>query len=262
MRNRNVGKFGAARTGVPGWTALAAAVVCLVAYLPAHAQIVNGGFETGTFTGFSTIGNTSIQTSAFGITPAAGVDQALLSTKPTDATIASLDTFLGLAAGTLDSSYTDGSAINQTFNANIGDTLSFKYNFLTNQDITDFSSGDAGFAFLGLINDFPFLTVGLGVPTQALTAAPMSTGFAHQTGYLTSNNVFSATGQYTISFVVLTNGSALGSGLLVDAVTLTPAPAVGGGGGAVPLPASLWVGMLGALLAAGFGVRMRRAAQG
>ena len=42
--------------------------------------IVNGSFGTGDFTGWSTIGNTSVVTSAFGINPANGSNQAFLST--------------------------------------------------------------------------------------------------------------------------------------------------------------------------------------
>ncbi len=42
--------------------------------------INNGLFSTGDFTGFSTIGNTSIQTAAFGISPTNGTYQALIST--------------------------------------------------------------------------------------------------------------------------------------------------------------------------------------
>jgi hypothetical protein len=41
--------------------------------------IVNGLFATGDFTGFSTIGNTQIETAAFGITPTNGTYQALIS---------------------------------------------------------------------------------------------------------------------------------------------------------------------------------------
>ncbi|SRR5579883_748329 len=41
--------------------------------------ITNGLFATGDFSGFSTIGNTSIQTSAFGISPTQGTYQALIS---------------------------------------------------------------------------------------------------------------------------------------------------------------------------------------
>jgi hypothetical protein len=42
--------------------------------------ITNGSFATGDFSGWSTIGNTSIQASAFGISPTNGNDQALIST--------------------------------------------------------------------------------------------------------------------------------------------------------------------------------------
>jgi hypothetical protein len=42
--------------------------------------IVNGSFGTGDFTGWSTIGNTSIVTSDFGVTPTDGPYQAFLST--------------------------------------------------------------------------------------------------------------------------------------------------------------------------------------
>jgi hypothetical protein len=42
--------------------------------------IVNGSFGTGDFTGWSTIGNTSVVTSDFGISPTDGPNQAFLST--------------------------------------------------------------------------------------------------------------------------------------------------------------------------------------
>ncbi|WP_424102805.1 hypothetical protein [Moorena producens] len=42
--------------------------------------IVNGSFETGDFTEWSTIGDTSIETAAFGSGPTDGDFQALLST--------------------------------------------------------------------------------------------------------------------------------------------------------------------------------------
>ncbi len=42
--------------------------------------IVNGSFGTGDFTGWSTIGNTSVVNSGFGISPANGSNQAFLST--------------------------------------------------------------------------------------------------------------------------------------------------------------------------------------
>ena len=46
---------------------------------PARAGFINGGFETGDFTGWSTIGDVSIQTDAFGAGPPQGNYQAFLS---------------------------------------------------------------------------------------------------------------------------------------------------------------------------------------
>ena len=42
--------------------------------------LTNGGFETGNFFGWSTVGNARIETAAFGTGPTEGVFQALLST--------------------------------------------------------------------------------------------------------------------------------------------------------------------------------------
>ena len=42
--------------------------------------IVNGSFGTGDFTGWSTIGNTSVVSSNFGISPSNGSNQAFIST--------------------------------------------------------------------------------------------------------------------------------------------------------------------------------------
>ena len=57
----------------------AATLTCSVP-LAAPAAVVNGSFETGTFTGWNTIGDTSIQTSAIGVAPTDGTSMALLTT--------------------------------------------------------------------------------------------------------------------------------------------------------------------------------------
>lgn len=57
--------------------------------------ITNGLFATGNFNGFSTIGDTSIQTSAFGISPTNGTYQALIASVPEPSAI------VLLAAGVL-----------------------------------------------------------------------------------------------------------------------------------------------------------------
>jgi len=268
MQNRNVFRLGAARRRSPGWLLLFGTVIIgLAACGSANAQIVNGGFETGTFSGYSTDGLTSIKTSSFGITPPEGTHDALLQTGAGDASAASLDTFLNLPAGTLEGiGYTDGSAISQTFTGNLNDVLTFKYDFLTNESSTNPSAGDAGFAFLGFINSVPFESIGLGTPAEALTAAPGATGYATQTGILSGIPTdLTSSGTFTLSFVVLTMGDPAGSALLVDDIALNgltnPAAPVGGGGGAVPLPAAVWTGALAALLAAGCVRGLRRTAR-
>ncbi|GBL09086.1 hypothetical protein MSj_00563 [Microcystis aeruginosa Sj] len=45
-----------------------------------HAAVVNGSFETGNFSNWNTSGQTSVETSSFGVTPANGSYQALLQT--------------------------------------------------------------------------------------------------------------------------------------------------------------------------------------
>jgi hypothetical protein len=65
-------------------------------------SLANGSFESGNFTGWSTIGNTSVVTSSFGILPTDGSYQALLSTasvpEPSSVVLLTLGGF-GLAVG-------------------------------------------------------------------------------------------------------------------------------------------------------------------
>ncbi|MDJ0698127.1 hypothetical protein [Mastigocoleus sp. MO_188.B34] len=105
----------------------------------------NGGFETGTFTNWQTIGDTSIETSNFGVIPSSGAFQALLTNGASDSGGSVIDSdleqFLGLSSGALDNlanaDVTEGSAIKQTFSAQAGDVLTFDWNFLTNETTPD-----------------------------------------------------------------------------------------------------------------------------
>jgi hypothetical protein len=78
-------------------TACSISLSAIAAVQPASAQLVNGGFETGNFTGWATTGNASIQTSAFGSGPTEGTFEALLSTGDPTVPDFSLEAFLGLA---------------------------------------------------------------------------------------------------------------------------------------------------------------------
>jgi hypothetical protein len=91
-------------------------------------------------------------------TPTDGTSEALLTT-PGTANVSSLETFLGLTPGSLVSrNVTGGSAISQTFTLATAGTLSFDWNFLTNETVRptafndDFASYFLDASALGLVS--------------------------------------------------------------------------------------------------------------
>jgi hypothetical protein len=61
---------------------LLAALTFLLMPAFCHADLINGGFETLNFTGWSTIGDVSLVDSSFGVDPPQGHLQVLLTTAP------------------------------------------------------------------------------------------------------------------------------------------------------------------------------------
>lgn len=206
---------------------------------PAQASILNGGFETNSFSSWSTFGTTTVQTSALGSGPTAGTYQALLQTVPSDNYVA-LEQFLGLSSGSLDAlGYGEtfgGSAIKQSFTVNAGDTLSFDWNFLTNESSSSFN------------NDFAFLTLGSpsGLADTNTIFLPSATAFSSETGFKNFSRSFSASGTYTLGIgVVNVFDGETQSGVLVDNVVVSSSPT------SVPTPA-LFPGLL------ALGIKIRR----
>jgi hypothetical protein len=201
-------------------TACSISLSVVAAVQPASAQLVNGGFETGNFTGWATTGNASIQTSAFGSGPTEGTFEALLSTDDPTVPDFSLEAFLGLAPGSLDNlgngNATEGSAIRQTFLAEAGDILTFDWNFLTNEGTSSF------------FNDFSFVSLAvlseLGDTTFPIFMNSL-TPFGQETGFQTFSFTIPTTGTYTLGFGATdVADNIVASGLLVDNVKLTPVP--------------------------------------
>ncbi|NEO73261.1 PEP-CTERM sorting domain-containing protein [Moorena sp. SIO3H5] len=222
--------------------------------------IVNGSFETGDFTEWSTIGDTSIETEAFGSGPTDGDFQALLSTGvfnifpvtvPVTVPVSDIETFLGLTAGSLATipnlpnvdTPTEGSAIQQTFTAHAGDVLTFDWNFLTNEFTSSFDPA--------VFNDFSFVSIAKMVDGLADTNSPLFidslTDFNEETGFQSFSYTFETSGTYSLGLGVLDEDDTIvGSGLLIDNVELTP----------VPEPASI-LGLL-ALSALGTGAALKK----
>jgi hypothetical protein len=188
----------------------------------AQAATVNGGFETG-FTGWSTIGNTSIQNASYGSGPTEGNSDALLSAPAdnSDALPTDLENFLGLSSGSLDGingSIYHGSAIKQTFSAEAGQTLTFQWNFLTNE------SQDSSFS------DFAFVSIQslakLGDTSSSLTGS--LSPFANETGFQTFSYTIPTSGSYTLGIGVANATDSFGnSAVLVDNVAVVPTPPLG-----------------------------------
>ena len=195
---------------------------------PSYAALINGGFETGDFTGFTTMGDTSIQTASFGSSPTEKVFQALLSNASlagdffnfsgTDAaTSLNLKVFLGLAPESLSNfgngDTVEGSAIKQTFTANAGDILSFDFNFLTDDEAPTPNYND--FAFVVLQHS----TIKLADTFSTFHPSPF---FRQETGFQTFSTVLPTSGTYTFGLGIVDVGdNALTSGILVDNIQLT-----------------------------------------
>lgn len=173
---------------------------------PSHAAIINGDFSTGNFTGWQTIGNTSV------------IDNHAVISNSSSISSSSIESFLGLQPGSLNAvgngNVTTGSAIKQPFAAQAGDVLSFDWKFGTN----DY------FPF----NDFSFVSIVSSVTKLAdvvsLKGTAFNTNFA-ETPFTTFSFTIPTTDTYTLGLgAVNVTDSAVESTLRVNNVKLTPVP--------------------------------------
>ena len=128
--------------------------------------VLNGSFE-GDYTDWSTLGIATIETPRFGVDPNParpfdGVKQALIRTADGvvgDDTVANLASFLKIPVSEINANGRDairGSGVTQVVtNINVGDKLSFNWNFLTSQT--------ASLTF----NDFAVLSISRAGGTQS-----------------------------------------------------------------------------------------------
>lgn len=199
----------------------------------AAAGIINGGFETGDFSGWTTLGNMSVSTGAsYGaagsVNPESGTYSALLNSNNVSA--ANLAAAMGVSEATLEASNggvdaTNGSLLYQTVSANAGDTLSFNWNFVE-QDYLPYDD----WAFYGISVDGGPATVTKFASLGDVGPDPGTTVNGWET--LTVN--ITQTGSYTFYFgIVNAIDFQLDSRLWMDGVSGS------GSLGAVPEPTSL-----------------------
>jgi hypothetical protein len=198
----------------------------------AQALTTNGGFELGDFTDWNRSGVTSLETSAFGSGPSEGRFQALLQTDPintnANAFVFDLEADLGLPSSSLfDLGAVGGSAITTEVTVNAGDTLSFQWNFLTDE-LADPALTQNDFAFFTVVPAISPLTGALKrLADTTATFFPSSTRMSlkEETGFQTETITFSSAGTFRLGFGVVDVFDFAGaSGLLVDNVKLTSQP--------------------------------------
>ncbi|HEY9799698.1 MAG TPA: hypothetical protein V6D25_05010 [Leptolyngbyaceae cyanobacterium] len=213
----------------------------------AVAAILNGGFEDG-FNSWQTIGDYKVETSGFGSGTIEGNSQAFISTaydevievdangneirggNAASATFISgvaensLDNFLNVSSFFGDDFLADaveGSAIQQKFTAQEGQTLSFSWNFLTNESVGTNSNPDFNdFAFVTLSNSSETLYFKLADTSTEFLTTGSNTRFFEETGFKTFSYTLPDDGEYTLNIGIVDVGEpTVISGLLIDQVS-------------------------------------------
>jgi hypothetical protein len=212
-------------------------------------SIVNGGFETGNFTGWLRAGDANVISSGFAVSngfPASGSNEALITTagagasdprsgayggdygvlcsKTSSCGTDSIGTFSAADVTNLartvyspfNSQDMGGGGIQQTFTGNAGDILRFDWNYLTNDPFEDI-------AFVELDNQLillaDYFSAGLLVPG---TSPP----FLHDSGFQTFSATLTTSGSHHLMIGVVNTGDGpwAASGLVIDNVATTAVP--------------------------------------
>lgn len=226
------------------------AIACLGISSKAEAAIVNGGFEDG-LTGFEAIGDVTTVGADFGVRPSEGNFQAFLSTAfqevvgldenfvpivggnaaiaPFISGVPNLEEFLELPSDFLGNSpfgnlatgdVIEGSAIRRSLQGRAGQTLTFAYNFLTDEFVGENADPTFNdFAFVTVKNNAGFNQILPLASTVSSTFRASDSVFFDETGYQRFSFTFPTSDEYTFGIGVVDVGEpTIISGLLVDEV--------------------------------------------
>jgi hypothetical protein len=201
--------------------------LCAATPLFSHAAVINGNFETGNLSGWSSLGSAHVETAAFGVSPTEGTyDGYIETTGNFTASASAIVPFLGLTGSDImalgQGAPTNGTGISQDITVSAGDTLTFDWNFLT--DELDESATFNDFAFL-TVDGSAFLLASRNTSTFNVVSPPV--GFDGQTGWSSDSYNFASAGTFKIGFGVFNVGdSGHNSVLLLDIVNV-PVPEPG-----------------------------------
>lgn len=196
------------------------------------AVVLNGGFESGlsnwTVTGSAQATGTLAGTPA--IAPPAGASHALIfsgdgGTIP-GATLTALQNALQLgptAFTGINANSVGGSAISQVLTGvNVGDVLTFSWNFLTTEQA---QSANIDYAFFSLGRAGAPLAPTVLANANSVLSPIVGGTFNRQSGYQQASFTFTEAGDYTLGFGAINVQDPFGnSGVLIDQVALTAVP--------------------------------------
>ncbi|MEM8613077.1 MAG: filamentous hemagglutinin N-terminal domain-containing protein [Cyanobacteria bacterium P01_H01_bin.105] len=185
---------------------------------------------------WDSLGEVLFETSEFGTGPTPAPAQIVLNSGENTVSQAVLETFLGLNPGDLDSlgsgDAVNGTGVRTSFTAQAGDTVSFDWNFVTDQD-PGMVFDDNDFAVV-VLSGAPTLLANTGFPdgtSSGLTPSPDGFenfgirffSFDFGTGTESFEATLPAAGDYTLGIALINEGNAFDQSLLlVDNVTPEP----------------------------------------